>query len=122
MALALASERKEHSATSREPLARVISTVECGESRWMLRPIRRMIVDGNRDELIDQWSAELDVLFPDPVDLFENGLAAELGLFRHPDMPLNEWRRVRVRFIESFPDEEIEPHCQRVEEWISSKA
>ena len=60
-------------------------------------------------------------LTADPVDLFENGLAAELGLFRHPDMSLNEWRRMRGRFIDSFPDEVAEPHSRRVERRISSK-
>ncbi len=40
--------------------------------------------------------------FPDPVDVFEDQLAHDLGLRRHPSMSLEEWRRVRVRFIDQW--------------------
>ncbi len=42
----------------------------------------------------------MEEAFPDPVDVFEDALANKLGLERHPGMPLDEWRWVRVRFIE----------------------
>ncbi len=38
------------------------------------------------------------VAFPDPVDVIEDTLAADLGLRRHPEMPLEDWRRLRVQF------------------------
>lgn len=40
-------------------------------------------------------------LHPDPVDVFENFLAARLGLTRHPSFDQAAWRRIRVAFIEA---------------------
>lgn len=36
----------------------------------------------------------------DPVDEFEDALAAERGLVRHPTIASDEWRRVRVQFLD----------------------
>lgn len=44
--------------------------------------------------------ALLEWEFPDPVDLFEDRLAELLGARRHPALSYNEWRVVRVSFIE----------------------
>ncbi len=43
--------------------------------------------------------------YPDPVDVFEDDLARELGLERHPHLSLAEWRRARVRFIDAHDPE-----------------
>lgn len=40
-------------------------------------------------------------LRPDPVDVFEDLLAARLGLRRHPGLSQDRWRRLRVAFIEA---------------------
>lgn len=40
-------------------------------------------------------------LHPDPVDVFEDLLAARLGLTRHPGLDQASWRRLRVAFIEA---------------------
>lgn len=48
-----------------------------------------------------EWLAEaLDSVFPDPVDEFEDSLAAQYGLFRHSHCPQVEWRRLRVRLLD----------------------
>ena len=55
---------------------------------------------------VEELSAELEAAFPDPVDVFEDDLARQLGLRRHPALAQDEWRRVRVRYIESLtPDD-----------------
>ena len=46
--------------------------------------------------------------FPDPVDVFEDELAQKLGLPRALGMPLEEWRRARVRFIETATSDPLE--------------
>ena len=54
-------------------------------------------------ELVGQLERE----FPDPVDLFEDELAAQLGLFRHPTCQQQAWRRHRVAAIDAdSPDPE----------------
>ena len=45
-------------------------------------------------------AAELAEAYPDPVDLFEDALAAELGLRWHPGLALKDWRLLRVQYIE----------------------
>ena len=42
--------------------------------------------------LFDQWH-------PEPVDVFENRLAAKLSLVPHPAVSVDDWRRVRVMGI-----------------------
>ena len=61
--------------------------------------------DEDPDKLVETWAAELAEEFPDPVDVFEDDLAAQLGLRRHPDLSQDEWRRLRVRFINSLDDD-----------------
>ncbi len=53
--------------------------------------------------------------WPDPVDLFEDRLASKLGLERGPGLSLAEWRRRRVAFIDSFPDDETGATAAAVE-------
>lgn len=48
------------------------------------------------EEILALWCAA----DPDPVDVFEDRLASELGLHRHPSMTTEEWRRVRVAVID----------------------
>ena len=48
---------------------------------------------------IDELDATLCREFPDPVDVFEDQLAHDFGLTRHPGLSLEEWRR--VRFIDA---------------------
>jgi hypothetical protein len=57
------------------------------------------------EAIAEQWAAELAEEFPDPVDVFEDDLARRLGLRRHPAMPLDQWRRLRVHFINAADDE-----------------
>ena len=56
----------------------------------------------------DQWLEVLDRSHPDPVDVFEDILAHELGLRRHPGMTQTEWRAARVAFIEENTPEDFE--------------
>lgn len=49
------------------------------------------------EELLALWRAS----DPDPVDLFEEKLAREIGLVRYPRMTEEEWRRVRVVAIDA---------------------
>ncbi len=49
---------------------------------------------------VEEIHAALMREFPDPVDVFEDDLAAKLGLTRDPGMALAEWRRQRVRVID----------------------
>lgn len=51
-------------------------------------------------------SEELERQFADPVDVFEDRLAAKLGLSRTAGAPQEEWRRSRREFIDSFPDDD----------------
>ena len=39
--------------------------------------------------------------WPGPVDVFEDDLAGSVGVFRFPTLAIEDWRRVRVRAIES---------------------
>ena len=43
----------------------------------------------------------MDWLHPEPAEVFENRLAAKLGIFPHPSMTKAEWRAVRLRAIEA---------------------
>ena len=66
---------------------------------------------------VDEMHAVLMHRFPDPVDVFEDQLAQELGLERAPGMSLEEWRRTRVRFIEAAdPDPERSAEAGGVDE------
>ncbi len=49
------------------------------------------------EDLDAAWLRE----FPDPVDVFEEELAERLGLRRHPELSLDVWRAVRVRYIDA---------------------
>ncbi len=53
------------------------------------------------DAAIAELDAEPVREFPDPVDVFEDELAEQMGLRRHPELSLHEWRVVRVQFIEN---------------------
>lgn len=55
--------------------------------------------------VVDELCEELAAQFPDPVDVFEDALAERLGVRRHPDCGLAEWRRVRVQAIDALDDE-----------------
>jgi hypothetical protein len=52
--------------------------------------------------VVEELCAELAELYPDPVDEFEDSLAETMGLRRHPECDLKEWRRVRVQAIEAL--------------------
>lgn len=56
------------------------------------------------DELLALWVEEQ----PEPVDVFEDGLMARLGLHRHPATPLGAWRRLRVATLDSLWTRESE--------------
>ena len=56
----------------------------------------------------DLWLEALDRTSPCPVDVFEDTLAHELGLRRHPVMTQTEWRAARVAFIEENTSEDFE--------------
>ena len=58
----------------------------------------RTLADRRHAAAVEQMAAELAEA--DPVDLFEDDLARKLGLERHPRLPLDEWRELRVRFID----------------------
>ena len=66
-----------------------------------------LVVAGSRLACLDCDAAieEIDAAclreFPDPVDVFEDELAERLGLRRHPTLSLNEWRKVRVRYVDT---------------------
>lgn len=51
------------------------------------------------EEWIEELHRELLREYPDPVDILEDRLAAQLGIYRHPFLPLEAWRRLRVRVI-----------------------
>jgi len=55
--------------------------------------------DDDHEEAIEELMRLWDAVDPDPVDVFEDRLAAELGLFRGPGCSLQEWQRIRVQFI-----------------------
>jgi hypothetical protein len=55
------------------------------------------------EELLQLW----DAVDPDPVDVFEDRLAAELGLFRAPGCSRQEWRRIRVQYINTATEGEV---------------
>ena len=57
------------------------------------------------EELLQAWGIE----FPDPVDVFEDELAARLGLVRHPSCSLEDWRTQRVRLIDAAEDASLLP-------------
>ena len=56
-----------------------------------------MTPENDVDALLELW----DAVDPDPVDLFEDALAARLGLRRGPGSTKEQWRRDRVRFIDA---------------------
>ena len=61
--------------------------------------------DQDYQELAEEWAAELAILYPDPVDIFEDNLASELGLHRYPGLSLGAWRRLRVDYINDVAGE-----------------
>jgi len=57
---------------------------------------------------VDELMESLDREYPDPVDVFEDELARRLGSVRHPSCSYDDWRRQRVRMIETAePSEEL---------------
>jgi len=81
----------------------------CPETRGRPRLVlvRPSLVDpvtehgGVDPRVVDELFAELAALYPDPVDEFEDALAARLGVHRHPGWDLEQWRRERVRAIDA---------------------
>lgn len=61
-----------------------------------------MTTDDDIDELLELW----DQVDPDPVDVFEDELAAKLGLRRGPGTTKDEWRRHRVLFIDAETEDD----------------
>jgi hypothetical protein len=59
-----------------------------------------MYHDDHHPEL-EALLARLEALFPDPVDVFEDRLAARLGLLRGPGVSDARWRTLRVSFIDA---------------------
>jgi len=55
---------------------------------------------------VEDLDALFKALFPDPVDIFENRRAAELGLHRHPSLGEEDWRRLRVAAINAADEGE----------------
>ena len=49
------------------------------------------------ETLFREWLAT----WPDPVDEFEDELAAQLGFIRFPTLKYSAWRGLRVRWIDS---------------------
>ena len=60
-------------------------------------------------EAVEELLKALEAEFPEPVDVYENELAGRLGLVRHPSCPLEEWRRQRVRLIDTAEDDGVVP-------------
>ena len=60
------------------------------------------------DDSVSEFLADLNALYPDSVDVFEDELAIRLGLERHPDCTQDEWRVIRVRFINHATDNDPE--------------
>ena len=60
-----------------------------------------MTTEDDFEGAVEEVHAALMRQFPDPVDVFEDDLAEKLARFGEPDMSLEEWRRARVRFIDS---------------------
>ena len=54
---------------------------------------------GPTDDEIEELHQLLLERFLDPVDVFEDDLAHELGLERHLACSFDEWRQARVRYI-----------------------
>lgn len=50
---------------------------------------------------LEQLLLQLAKEFPDPVDVFEDGVARRLGLARGPGCDQDTWRQLRVRFIDA---------------------
>ncbi len=86
---------------------------ECGvylhqhpDQRPILPPVApapspaRSLADRRHAAAVEEMAAELAGAYPEPVDVFEDGLAAELGLRRYPGLPLEDWRQLRVQYIE----------------------
>lgn len=61
---------------------------------------------------------ELERQFADPVDVFEDLLAAKLGLERDRGLSEAEWRQRRREFIDSFADDETAATVAEVEREI----
>jgi hypothetical protein len=80
------------------------------ETRRRLVLVRPSLVDPVTEHrrvdsrVVDELCAELAVLYPDPVDVFEDAVAERLGLRRHPGCDLDGWRRARVRAIDALED------------------
>lgn len=55
---------------------------------------------------LDDFVEEVRRAYPDPVDVFEDRLAAKLGLERGPGLSEAAWRQQRVAFIDSFADDD----------------
>ena len=52
------------------------------------------------DHFLGRFSQKKKEEEPDPVDNFEDRLARDLGLLRHPNCSLRSWRRIRVSFLD----------------------
>lgn len=57
------------------------------------------------DDQLDELVALARELDRDPVDVYEDLLAARLRLVRGPGLSLSAWRRQRVAFIEAAGEE-----------------
>lgn len=53
------------------------------------------------EKIVDEMLDALALVDPDPVDVFEDRLAALLGVYRHPTLEPGSWRSVRVAAIEA---------------------
>ncbi len=60
----------------------------------------RSLADRRHAAAVEEMASDLAEAEPDPVDVFEDALADELGRRRHPGLPLEDWRRLRVQYVE----------------------
>ena len=61
----------------------------------------RSLADRRHAAAVEEMAADLAEAFADPADVCEDAFAAELGLRRDPELLLEDWRRLRVQFIEA---------------------
>ena len=76
---------------------------------------------GFTEEDVEELLALLDWEFPDEADQFEDRLAERLGAQRHPALSYDDWRVIRVKYIEGADQDRADELAAVVEEELTGR-
>lgn len=76
---------------------------------------------GFTEEDVEELRSLLDWQYPDEADQFEDRLAELLGAKRHPALSYDDWRVIRVKYVEGADQDLADEMAAMVEEELTGR-